>query len=69
MFLPFSQTSPGFNTSAVKIFLKTLWEKEKFLLKSDFSFNHSIFYPLGELSAIFHQFEIVVYKLFQFGRV
>ena len=49
--------------------LKTLWEKEKLLVKSNFSFSHGVFYPLGELSAIFIKFEIVVCKLFQFGIV
>ena len=46
--------------------LKTLWEKEKLLMKSNFSFSRSVFYPLGKLSAIFVKSEIVVYKLFQF---
>ena len=32
--------------------LKTLWEKEKSLVMSNFSFTHSVFYPFGELSAI-----------------
>ena len=36
---------------------------------SNFSFSHSVFFPVGELSAIFIKFEIVVCKLFQFGRV
>ena len=27
--------------------LKTLWEKEKLLVTSDFSFSHSVFYPFG----------------------
>ena len=27
--------------------LKTLWEKEKFLVTSNFSFSHSVFYPFG----------------------
>ena len=49
--------------------LKTLWEKEKLLATSTFSFSHSVFYPFGYLSAIFVEFEIVVCKLFQFGRV
>ena len=49
--------------------LKTPWEKEKFLVTSNFSFSHSVFYPFGKLSAIFIKFEIVVDKLFQFGRV
>ena len=49
--------------------LKTLWEKEKLLVTSNFSFSHSVFYPFRELSAIFIQFEIVVCELFQLGRV
>ena len=49
--------------------LKTLWEKEKLLVTSNFSFSRSVFHPFGELSAIFIKFEIVVCKLFQFGRV
>ena len=34
-----------------------------------FSFSRSVFYPSGELFAIFIQFEIVVCKLFQLRRV
>ena len=49
--------------------LKTPWEKEKLLVTSNFSFSHSVFYLFGELSATFNKFEIVVCKLFQFGRV
>ena len=48
--------------------LKTLWEKEKLLVASNFSFSHSVFSPFGELSAIFITFEIVVCKLFEFGK-
>ena len=48
-------------------FLKTLWEKEKLLVTSNFSFSQQVFYPLQELSAIFIEFEIVVCKLFQFN--
>ena len=48
--------------------LKTLWEKEKLLVTSNFSFSHSVFYPFGELSSIFIKFEIAVCRLFQFGR-
>ena len=33
--------------------LKTLWEKEKLLVTSNFSFSHIVFHPYGELSAIF----------------
>ena len=46
--------------------LKTLWEKEKLLVTSNFSFSHGVFYLFGKLSAIFNQFEIVLCKLFQF---
>ena len=49
--------------------LKTLWEKEKLLVTSNFSFSHSVFYSFGELTAIVITFEIVVCKLFEFGRV
>ena len=49
--------------------LKTLWEKEKLLVTSNFSFTHSVFYSLREISAIFIKSEIVVCKQFQFGRV
>ena len=47
--------------------LKTLWEKEKLLLTSNFPFSYSVFYPFKELSSIFFKFEIIVCKLFQFG--
>ena len=49
--------------------LKTLWEKEKLLIMSNFSFSHSVFYPSRELCTIFIKFEIVVCKPFEFGRV
>ena len=35
--------------------LKTLWEKEKLLVMSNFSFSHSVFYPFQQLFAIFYQ--------------
>ena len=69
VFLTLSQTNPGFYVSAVEAFFKTLWEKEKLLVTSNFSFSHSVFYPFGKLSAIFINLEIVVCKLFQFGRL
>ena len=49
--------------------LKTLWEKEKLLVTSNFSFSHSVFYQFGELSAIFIKLVIVICELFQFRRV
>ena len=47
--------------------LKTLWEKEKLLVTSNFSFSHSVSYPFGELCVIFIKFKIIVNKPFQFG--
>ena len=49
--------------------LKTLLEKEKLLVTSNFSFSHSVFYPFGEFSAIFNKLKIVACKLFEFGIV
>ena len=49
--------------------LKTLWEKEKLLVTSNFSLSHSVFYTYGKLPAIFIKSKIVVCKLFQFGSV
>ena len=66
--LTLSQTSPGFYVCCTSL-LKTLREKEKLLVTSNFSFSHSVFYPFGELPAIFIKFNILVSKLFQFGRV
>ena len=61
-YLTLSQTSP------VEV-LKTLWETEKLLVRSNFSFSHGVFYPFWELSIVFIKFEIVVCKFFQFGSV
>ena len=67
-FNPF-QNKPGFLRVCSTSVLKTLWEKEKLLVTSNFSFSHSVFYLFGELSAIIIKFEIVVCKLFVFGCV
>ena len=69
MELALSQTSPVFYVSAAQFFLKTLWEKEKLLVTSNFPFSHSVFYPFWDLAAMFIKFKIVVYKLFYIGRV
>ena len=36
--------------------LKIMWEKEKLLITSNFSFSHIVFYPFGELSAAYSKF-------------
>ena len=49
--------------------LKTLREKEKLLVTSNFCFSLRVFYLFEELSANFIKFEIVVCKIFLYGRV
>ena len=44
---------------------KTLREKEKLLVTSNFSFSRGVFYLFGKLSAIFIKLGIVVCKLFR----
>ena len=48
--------------------LKTLWEKKKLLVGSNFSFSHSVLYQFEEFSTIFIKFKIVICKLFQLWR-
>ena len=64
-----SPNKPWFLRVCSASVLKTLWEKEKVLFTSSFSFSHSVFYRFEELSAIFIKFEIVVCQPFQFGRI
>ena len=44
--------NPWFLRVCSESLLKTLREKDKLLVKSNFSLSHSVFYPFGELSAI-----------------
>ena len=46
------QNKPLFLCVCSSSLLKTLWQKEKLLVMSNFSF-HGVFYPFGEISAIF----------------
>ena len=43
---------PWFLRVCITSLLKTLWEKEKLLVTSSFSFPYNVFYPYKELSAI-----------------
>ena len=58
---------PWFLHVCSRTLLKTVWEKEKLLLTSNFSFSHHVFYPLGELSAILIKHKIVVCKMSWLG--
>ena len=49
--------------------LKTLWEKEKLLVASNFSFAGSVLYPFGEFSNILIKLKAVVCNFFQFEKV
>ena len=60
---------PWFLSVCSTSLLKTLQEKEKLLIMSNFSFSHSVFYSFEDFSSIFIKFEIVLCKVFQFGRV
>ena len=66
-FNPFPN-KPWFLRACSKSLLKTLWEKEKLLVTSNFSFSRSVFSPFGEHSLIFIKFEIVVCKLIVVSR-
>ena len=63
------QNKPWFLRVCSTGLLKTLQEKEKLLVTSNFSFSCSVFYPFREFFATFIKFEIAVCKLFQFWRV
>ena len=67
--LTLSQTNPCFLRVCCTSLLKTLQEKEKLLVTSNFSFSRSVFYQSRDLSATFIKFETVVCKLFEFGRI
>ena len=54
LFKPFPN-KPWFLRVCSTSLLKTLWEKEKLLVTSNFSFSHIVSYPFGELYAIFHK--------------
>ena len=63
------QNKPWFLRVSNKSLLKTLWEKEKLLIMSNFSFSHSVFYTFGILSAFFSKSKTVICKRLYFGRV
>ena len=49
--------------------LQTMWEKEKSLMTSNFSFSHNVFQPFRALSTIYITSKIVVCNFLKFGRV
>ena len=57
------------NPKKKKIALKTLWEKEKMLVTSIFSFSHNVFYPSQSKFQSFIYIYFVVCKCFNLGTV
>ena len=49
--------------------LKTLWEKEKMMVTSIFSFSHNAFYPIKDKSYSLHHIYFAVCTCFQIGQV
>ena len=67
--LSLSKTSPSFYMSAVLESFENTMGKGEIARNEQFRLYRSVFYLFGELSVIFIKFEIVVWRLFQFGRV
>ena len=67
-FLTLFETNTWFYMTAVKVFWK-VWGKEEIAGNKHFLVFSKVFYPFQKLSTIYIKFEIVVCKLFQFGKV
>ena len=59
---------PAFNNLQERMLLETLWEKEKMLVSSIFSFSHNVFYPIKDRNHQYSNGEFVVCKYFHFGQ-
>ena len=58
--------SPDFSHLWKRKLLKTLWEKEKILITSIFSFSHNVFYPSKHKFQLFCHNCFVIYKCIKF---
>ena len=67
--LSLSHTSPSFYVSALQAFLKHSGKRRNCSYRAISPFSRSIFNPFEELPSIVITFEIVICRLFQFGRV
>ena len=59
--------NPDFWQPRESSILKALWEKEKVLVTSIFSFSHKVFYPYQSKFQFLSHIYFVVCKCFQFG--
>ena len=66
--LTHSHTMTPFGVSGKEVFFKTLWEKEKMLVTSIFSFSHNVFYSIKDRNYHLCYISFVVCKCFQFGQ-
>ena len=62
------QISPGFSVSSAQVFRKRFRTKGEIAHNEQFLLFPQFFNFLGELSAIFIKFKIIVCQLFQFGK-
>ena len=58
-----------FQQSQDRSLLKTLWEKEKMLVTSIFSFSHNVFYPIKDRNHHLSYIYFIVCKCFEFDDV
>ena len=61
---PFPNES-WFSCVCFTLHFKKMWEKEKSLVTSNFSFSHNVYYPFGKFAAIFIKFEIVLCQVWK----
>ena len=61
--------NPDFWWPYIRSLLKILWEKEKMLVTSIFSFSHDVFYPSKNNFQFWSHIYFVTCKSFQFGLV
>ena len=61
--------NPDFQRPLKRSLLKTIWEKEKMLVTSIFSFSHNVFFQFQKEFLFLSHIYFVVCKCFQFGPV
>ena len=66
--LTHSHTMTSFDVPGEKSLFKTLWEKEKMLESSIFSFSHNVFYTIKDRNYHLCCIYFVVCKCFEFGQ-
>ena len=65
----FFTTKSQFKQPKKRSLLKTLWEKEKMLVTSIFSFSLNVFYPIKDRNKHLSYIYFVIWKCFQFVHI